>query len=83
MQINIYDYMTHDLKLSGADLLVYAAINAYMEHGFCNTTQYQIAEAVNLGLRTVTRSFANLKDKKLINITKYWDGGQNIPSIIL
>ena len=76
MQINIYDYMVNDMKLSGAELLVYAAINAYMEHGFCNTTQNQIASATNLGLRTVTRCVANLKAKKIIDITKYWDGGQ-------
>lgn len=81
--IKIEDYMIKDLKLGGTDLLVYASLVAYMNKGFCNMTQNQIASEIGLSSRTVARIIAKLKAQKIIDVKMYRDGYQNRNCIVI
>lgn len=81
--IKIEDYMIKDLKLSGTDLLVYADLITHMDKGYCNITQEQIAQEIGGGLRTVNRSIAYLKNKKIIEIQSYTDGYKRRNCIVI
>ena len=81
--IKIEDYMIKDLKLSGTDLLVYADLISHMDRGYCNITQEQIASEIGAGLRTVNRSIALLKSRKIIEVEFYMDGFKRRNCIII
>lgn len=81
--IKIEDYMIKDLKLGGTDLLVYASLLSYMDKGFCNMTQNQIAADVGLSVRTVARSILKLKNQNIIDVKTYRDGYQKRNCILI
>ena len=81
--IKIEDYMIQDLKLGGTDLLVYASLISYMDKGFCNMTQNQIAADVGLSVRTVARSILKLKNQNIIDVKTYRDGYQKRNCILI
>lgn len=81
--IIIEDYMRDEMHLSGAKLFVYAALCGHVQNGFSTVTQEQLAAELGLGLRTVTRAFAELKEDKFIKIKPFRDNGKKRNSITL
>lgn len=81
--IIIEDYMRDEMHLSGAKLFVYAALCGHVQNGFSTVTQEQLAAELGLGLRTVTRAFAELRADKFIKIKPFRDNGKKRNMVML
>lgn len=79
----IENYMINEMHLSGAKLLVYAALCGHVENGYSTITQDQLAEELGLGLRTVNRFINELDAEKRISVKPFRDNGKKRNAIML